>query len=263
MNNLNPPVIPWMQEVAHLLDTAASQCHEVLQMTDSFPALTLDNAYSVQDLVLQKRFERGEKQIGFKMGLTSKAKMKQMGVHFPIRGVLTDRMQAHSQIKVNSFIHPKVEPEIVFWTKKEIKGELSPEEALQACESVGVAIEIIDSRYKDFQFTLADVIADNCSSSAFLLGPKHAVNNLESLSNLGVVLEKNQEPIQFGSSNAIYGHPAASLAELSKMLSLENKTIPAGSVILAGAATAAIPIQRNDLIRVEVQNLGGVDLQVG
>lgn len=128
---------------------------------------------------------------------------------------------------------------------------------------MGVAIEIIDSRYKDFQFTLADVIADNCSSSAFLLGPKHAVNNLESLSNLGVVLEKNQEPIQFGSSNAIYGHPAASLAELSKMLSLENKTIPAGSVILAGAATAAIPIQRNDLIRVEVQNLGGVDLQVG
>jgi 2-oxo-3-hexenedioate decarboxylase len=198
------------------------------------------------------------------MGLTSKAKMKQMGVHNPIYGVITEKMKlaSGSSFGFQGRIHPKIEPEIAFLIGKDLHGKVSTEEALAACSGVCAAMEIIDSRYRNFNFTLPDVIADNCSSSAFVLGETIRKPSEIDLGNLGMILEVNGKPAQFGSSSAIYGHPAASLAELCAMLAEQDQSLKAGDIVLAGAATAAIAFEAGQEVRTLVQDLGSVSLKI-
>jgi 2-oxo-3-hexenedioate decarboxylase len=123
-----------------------------------------------------------------------------------------------------------------------------------AVEAVAPAIEIIDSRYKNFKFSLADVIADNCSSSGFVLG---AWQNLgANLSNLGMILEVNGRPVQIGSSAAILGHPARSLAAAARLSSEAGEPLQAGWIVMAGGATAAEALAPGNSVRNVVQELG-------
>src|SRR5579859_3489882 len=161
-----------------------------------------------------------------------------MGVDAPIYGVLTDKMkiQSGARFALEGSIHARIEPEVAFLIRNELKGTVSREEALDACSGVVAAMEIIDSRYKDFKFELPDVIADNCSSYAFVLGEKIADPRKIDLGNLGMILEVDGRAVQFGSSAAILDHPLESLLELCRMLSERGRYVPAGSVVLAGAA---------------------------
>jgi 2-oxo-3-hexenedioate decarboxylase len=121
-------------------------------------------------------------------------------------------------------------------------------------------MEIIDSRYKDFKFELPDVIADNCSSFAFVLGDTVRDPREVDLGNLGMILEVDGKPVQFGSSAAILDHPLDSLLELCRMLAGRGLTLPAESVVLAGAATAAVPLNAGARVRASVQDLGSVEI---
>lgn len=250
-----------IEHLARILDQTRKAKKEIVKLTDNYPELDLKLAYQVQDRGIKIRIEeQGEKIIGYKMGLTSKAKMKQMGVANPIYGVLTSSMQWQhaSQVEMDHLIHPKIEPEIAFLVSKELSGRPTADQALQACSAVCAAMEIIDSRYLNFNFTLPDVVADNCSSCGFVLGPWIKNPIQIDLSNLGMLLEIDEKASQFGSSAAIYEHPAQSLAELVTMLDQQGKKIEAGSIVLAGAATAAIPLQRNQTFKTTVQELGSV-----
>jgi 2-oxo-3-hexenedioate decarboxylase len=191
--------------------------------------------------------------------------MKQMGVDSAIYGVLTQSMalKDESEISLDRRIHPKIEPEIAFITRRELSGIVSIDEALDGCEGVCAAMEIIDSRYLEFKFELPDVIADNCSSSGFVLGRTLKNPREIDLGNLGMLLEVNGKSVQFGASSAILGHPAASLVELVRMLSLRGRALPAGSIVLAGSATAAIPLEIGMEVKTIIQDLGAVTLQVG
>ena len=121
---------------------------------------------------MEERYTRGDNFVGLKLGFTSYAKMEQMGVHDMIWGRLTNDMwiQNGDEVMLDKFIHPRAEPEIAFKLKKALDREISLEEIPDYIESCCAAIEIIDSRYKNFKFSLEDVIADNCSSSGFVLG---------------------------------------------------------------------------------------------
>jgi 2-oxo-3-hexenedioate decarboxylase len=197
-------------------------------------------AYEVQSGLLARRLARGERLVGLKMGLTSKAKMAQVGVNEVIRGWLTDAMRVPEggEISLERFIHPRIEPEVAFLVRDGAIAAIAP------------ALEIIDSRYADFQFTLPDVIADNTSAAAFVIGAWSAVPS--NLDNLGVLLEVDGAVVQVGSTAAILGDPRRAFDQGARMVG----ELADGWVFLAGAATAAVPLVPGSFVRAAVEGLG-------
>lgn len=239
-------------EFAQILHNARKSAKEIEPLSKTFGEFSLPDAYRIQKQGIDLRLREGEKIIGYKMGLTSKAKMEQMGLHTPIFGVLTQSMQVANQdlFPLVQKIHPKAEPEIYFVTNNDLQGNISIEDACAACKQVGVALEILDSRYKGFKyFTLPDVVADNSSSAYFVLGDgAKPSSNPSELLDLKIELLENKNVVHAATSNAILGNPWLSLCELVHLLDEYNQKLPAGSIVLAGAATAAIELKPNQEI---------------
>lgn len=250
------------------LDALAERLDEAARSGTATPQLTLehdlteDEAYEIQRRSMARRFARGESLVGLKMGLTSRAKMRQVGVNEVIWGHLTSAMVVEdgSSIRKPRYVHPRAEPEVAFLLKKPLQGPISVAQAMSAVEAVAPAVEIIDSRYENFKFALADVIADNSSSSGFVVGPWHRPD--VDYGNLGIVLEQNGRPAQIGSSAAILGHPARSLAAASRLAALRGVALEAGWVVMAGGATAAVHLAAGDHVRVSIETLGRVSFSV-
>ena len=247
--------------LAEFVDTAAKMATEIPQLTDTME-LGIDDAYAVQAMSVSRRLARGERRVGMKMGLTSRAKMAQVGVSEVIWGRLTDAMRVEEGgvIRMDSYVHPRVEPEIAFLMKAPLSGEVSNAEALAAVAAVAPALEIIDSRYKNFKFALADVIADNSSSSGFVLGNWASPDT--DFANLGIIMEADGRPVQVGSSAAILGHPIRSLVAAARMVARAGERLEAGDVVLAGGATAAHPLAAGMSVRASFQRLGSVGFSV-
>ena len=251
-----------LESVAEMVDTAAQSAEPIAQLSAQGVELSLEDAYRVQAASVNRRLQRGECQLGIKMGFTSRAKMQQMGVDEMIWGPLTSgmRIEEGGVLDLGKFIHPRVEPEIAFLLQKDLSGEITLVEAMAAVEAVAPALEVIDSRYRDFKFSLADVIADNCSSSGFVLGPwSRSPGNLD---NLGMVLEVNGKPVEFGSSAAILGNPWRSLVAAARLAGESGATLKAGWVVLAGAATAAQVLNAGCHVRVQCETLGSAGFRV-
>lgn len=245
-----------LSEIAIKLDHAAANADAIEQISESYP-LTLAQAYEIQKLSIDQRLERGEKLVGIKMGFTSRAKMQQMGVDDLIWGRLTDAMliEQNQTINIDNYVHPRAEPEIAFLLNEDLSGEITQAQAFAAIEAVAPAIEVIDSRYKNFKFSLEDVIADNCSSTGFIIGNWHAPET--DFSQLMMQLNVNGETKAQGPSSEILDHPINSLIEAARLVSLYGETLKAGQIVLAGAATAAIALERGQTISVEVETLRG------
>lgn len=253
-----------VEGLAEILDSAALNAAPVAQLTIEQPELTVEDAYRIQRASMARRAARGDVGVGLKMGLTSVAKMKQVGVDEPIYGHLTTQMKRGSGdvLKMSEQIHPRLEPEIAFILGEDLAGPVTAAEAMEAVEWVLPALECIDSRYENFSFTLADVVADNASSTRFFLGETRRRPEELDIGNLGMVMSLNGEVVETGSSAAILDHPARSLASLANMLQAFDEVVPAGSIVLAGAATAAKHVHAGDVVCVEVDGLGRVDVKV-
>lgn len=243
------------------LDTAAHTATATTQLSDHNP-VDLADAYAIQALSIDRRVDRGERIIGYKLGFTSKAKMEQMGVHDIIWGRLTDKMEIISGgvLRRDQFIHPRVEPEIAFRVSRRIEGAISLEEVFDYIDGVTCSLEVIDSRYENFKFSLEDVVADNCSSSAFVLGKWLPVET--SVQNLAIAMNINGEEVQTGNSAAILGNPLDSLVQLSRMMERYDAAIEVGDVVLAGAATSAIALKLGDRVEGQFEELGTVNFTV-
>jgi 2-oxo-3-hexenedioate decarboxylase len=197
------------------------------------------------------------------MGLTSKAKREQMNLASPVYGVLTDAMAvaAGGAFTVAGGIHPKIEPEIAFLIGPSVRGNLSFEQALSAIVGVAPAMEILDSRYVGFKyFSLPDVVADNSSSSHFVLGGEWLSPNGIDLAALTMTMSVDGVPVQSALSAAISGHPVQSLVQLCAMLAEHGMGLPAGSIVLAGAATVAEPLRAGIAVRLDVAQLGSLEV---
>jgi len=239
--------------IAERLDNAARDATAVPQIGET---LTLDDAYAVQRLSIARRLARGERRAGIKMGFTSRAKRVQMGVDDVIWGRLTDAMRVGDAetIALGRFVHPRVEPEIAFILKRALPAHVSAAEALGAIEAVAPALEIIDSRYRDFRFSLTDVVADNASSSAFVLG--NPARPDFDVANRGMILSMNGQAMEIGSSAAIMGHPLRSLITAARVAAEAGEPLGEGDIVLAGGATAAIALAPGAWIELEVAGLG-------
>lgn len=245
--------------IAQLLDGAALRAEAVEQLAET---IDIAEAYRIQRLSIARRIARGEKPIGIKMGLTSKAKMAQVGVSDMNWGRLTDGMivEDGGELQRSRFIHPRAEPEIAFRLRAPLEGNVTHLEAWAAIEGVAAAIEILDSRFKNFKFRMTDVIADNSSSSGLIIGPWHRPDM--DFSNLGMSLEINTRPVQLGSSAAILGHPIRSLVAAARLMALRGQRLEAGDIVLSGAITAAEPLSIGMKVRVRLEQLGYCDFAV-
>jgi 2-oxo-3-hexenedioate decarboxylase len=253
-----------IDKLAEHLENCELQAKDTPKITDDYPDMDWADAYAIQDEIKRRKVARGARIVGLKAGLTSHAKMKQMGVETPVFGFLADYFSVPEggEVKVSELIHPKVEPEIAFVTKAPLRGPGCHIAAvLAATDFVLPAIEIIDSRYRDFKFDLKSVVADNCSSSRFVLGGCISpVDNLD-LRTLGVVLEKNGEIAALGAGAAVLGHPAAAIAMLANMLGERGEEIPAGTLILSGGITEAVAVKAGDSVNLRLQSLGSVGVR--
>ena len=248
-------------KLARTVDTAAYKAKSIAQLSKK-TKYSLDDAYAIQAASIQRRLDRGEKRNGMKMGFTSRAKMIQMGLNDMIWGRLTDQMMVEDgdTVSLQNYVHPRVEPEIAFLLKRPLSYPCTAAEALSAVDGVAPAMEIIDSRYHNFKFSLADVVADNSSSSGFVLGAWQSPN--VDLTNLGMVLEFNGRPVQIGSSAAILGQPVRSLAAASRLSTDAGRRLEAGWIVMAGGATAAEALKPGIYVRNIVQDLGFVGFSV-
>ncbi|MFX3624299.1 MAG: 2-keto-4-pentenoate hydratase [Ectobacillus sp.] len=233
----------------------------VAKFTDDFPDLDAKTAYAIQERLIEIKCKEENTTItGYKLGLTSKAKQEMMGVHEPTYGVLLENMQVEdaAPISLSGFIHPKIEPEIAFIFHKELKGPVSVPEVLAATAYVAPALEMIDSRYENFRFTLTDVIADNSSSSRFIIGETFTVPSKVNLKLCGMVFKKNGEIVDTGAGAAVMGHPARAIAWMINKLTARGQTIKPGDVVLSGALCGAVTAQHKDLFTVSIDGLGSV-----
>lgn len=253
-----------IQKLAEHLENCELDACDTLKITDEYPDMDWEDAYAIQNEIRRRKLARGNKVVGLKAGLTSHAKMKQMGVDSPVFGFVADyyTVPDGGECKVEELIHPKVEPEIVFVTKKALKGPGCHIGAvLAATDFVLPGIEVIDSRYRDFKFDLKSVIADNTSAARFVIGGQARSAADLDLRTLGVVLEKNGLPVALGAGAAVLGHPAAAVAMLANHLGRYDEEIPAGTLILSGGVTEAIPVAAGDNVTLRVQHLGSTSIR--
>lgn len=259
--NLDPQTI---ERLAAHLDAAETERREVHKITDDYPEMDWEDAYAIQDALRALKEARGVRVAGLKMGLTSHAKMRQMGVVDPVYGFITDygAVADGGEIDTRRLIHPKVEAEIAFVTRRPLRGPgCHIGTVLAATDFILPAVEIIDSRYENFRFDLKSVIADNTSSARYVLGGTHRNAEGIDLKNLGVVMEKNGEVVAMASGAAVLGHPAQSVAMLANMLGARGREIPAGTLILTGGVTEAVAVAAGDNVTVRYQHLGSVSMR--
>ncbi|MTE17481.1 2-keto-4-pentenoate hydratase [Nocardia aurantiaca] len=240
--------------------------HDGDPLTVTWPDLDVAAAYGIQTAGVQQRLARGQRITGIKLGLTSRAKQRAMGVSTPLTGWLTDTMalSAEQPLPVNRFIHPRVEPEIVFVMARRLAGPgVTAESALAAVAEVRAGVEVIDSRFRDFRFTLADVIADNASAAGYYLG-------IEALAatNIDVVAEScrmrvDGTTVGTATGAAVLGNPAEALALAANALSERGYAIEAGWIVLTGGLVDAARVVPGNHVHVAFATLGSIDFMVG
>ncbi|MBS0371939.1 MAG: 2-oxo-3-hexenedioate decarboxylase [Proteobacteria bacterium] len=250
--------------LAEHLENCELEAKDTVKITDEFPDMDWDDAYAIQREILRRKLGRGRRVIGLKAGLTSHAKMKQMGVTSPVFGFMTDDYVVPDcgEVKVAELIHPKVEPEIAFVLKHPLRGPGCHVGAvLAATEYLLPGVEVIDSRYRDFKFDLKSVIADNTSASRFVVGGVPTAATGIDLATLGVVMEKNGEPVAMGVGAAVLGNPASAVAMLANHLANHGEEIPAGAVVLSGGITEAVAVAAGDTVTLRVHGMGSTTLR--
>lgn len=250
------------QELADRIWDAIQTRTAITPLTNDVPGLTVDAAYDIQDAVVARHLAGGAHITAAKLGLTSTAKQAQMHVSEPLYGWMTDamRLPGDNVLEAGRYIQPRVEPEIAFKTGRDLSGPgVTAAEVLAATEWVAPAIDVLDSRFTGYRFTLADVTADNSSAAAYAIGEPVAPEG--DLRLTGCVFIKNGNVVATAAGAAVMEHPAAAMAWFVRKLHQRARTLPAGSVVLAGSWTAAIPIDPGDIVSAEFDRIGEVTVR--
>ncbi len=228
-------------------------------LTNRHPEITIENAYHIQQRMIERRMQAGEKIIGKKIGVTSQAVMNMLNVYQPDFGYMLDGMiyNEGQSIDMSTLIQPKAEGEIAFILKKDLMGPgVSNADVLAATECVMPCFEIVDSRIRDWKIKIQDTVADNASCGVFVLGD-HAVDPRKiDLALCGMVLERNGEIIATGAGAAALGSPVNAVTWLANKMGSLGIPLKAGEVILSGALAAMFPAKAGDNFRVSIGGLG-------
>jgi 2-keto-4-pentenoate hydratase len=232
-------------------------------LTTSDPEISIDEAYYIQLQNIKKKLVEGQKIVGKKIGLTSVAVQKMLGVDEPDYGHLLDSMVVENggTIDIKTMLQPKIEGEIAFILKKDLKGpNVTVLDVLQATDYVVPALEIVDSRVQDWKIKLQDTVADNASSGLVVLGGKPTKIEDIDLELIGMVLMQNGEVANTGVGAAALGNPASCVAWLANRLADYDITLKAGEVILSGALSSMVVAKPGDNFTARFAHLGQVSV---
>lgn len=213
------------------------------------PSLTIDDAYAISLDFLARRRAEGERVVGKKIGVTSKAVQDMLGVHQPDFGFLTDRMAVVGDIDTDSkaLIAPRAEAEIAFILRSGLSGPgVTAGDVIDATASIAPCFEIVDSRITDWKIGIVDTIADNASCGVFVLGEARLDPRAYDLSTLHVAVAKNGSWISEGLGSAVQGSPAEAVAWLANTLGRHGVSLDAGDVILSGSLVPLAPAAKGD-----------------
>ena len=243
---------------------ALTACRTLEPLTNRHPDISIDDAYAIQQRMMKRRLDAGEKVVGKKIGVTSKAVMNMLGVFQPDFGWLTDGMVYNEgeAIEASTLIQPKAEGEIAFVLKKTLQGPgVTAADVLAATEGVMACFEIVDSRIQDWKIKIQDTVADNASCGVFVLGDRLVDIRDVDLATCGMVLEKNGEIVATGAGAAALGHPANAVAWLANTLGAHGIALEAGEVVLSGSLAIMVPVKAGDNLRVSIGGIGSCSVR--
>jgi 2-oxopent-4-enoate/cis-2-oxohex-4-enoate hydratase len=233
-------------------------------LTNRYPGLDVEHAYQIQQRMIERRVQAGERIIGKKIGVTSRAVMNMLGVYRPDFGYMLDGMiyNEGELIDMATLIQPKAEGEIAFILKRDLMGPgVTNAQVLAATECVMPCFEIVDSRIRDWKIKIADTVADNASCGVFVLGDQAVDPRKIDLALCGMVLERNGEIVATGSGAAALGSPVNAVAWLANTMGALGIPLKAGEVILSGALAAMFPAKAGDSFRVSIGGLGSCSVR--
>lgn len=236
----------------------------VAPLTERFPDITIEDAYYISLQMLNRRLEAGEKVIGKKIGVTSKAVQNMLNVHQPDFGFLTDKMVFSDEMPISEkLIQPKAEGEIAFVLKKDLIGPgITNADVLAATEAVMPCFEVVDSRIKDWKIKIEDTVADNASCGLFVMNDKAAVDPRSiDLSTCGMVVEKNGATLSTGAGAAALGSPVNCVAWLANTLGQFDIPLKAGEIILSGSLVPLEPVVAGDVMNVKIGGMGNCQVR--
>ena len=248
------------QAAAALLDAYDTKL-AIPPLVQTYPGMTTEDSYAVQQLQIERRLSEGRTIKGHKVGLTSAAMQRQLGVDQPDYGHLLDDMffLEHVPIPSSIYLQPKIEPEVAFVLKRRLSGPgVTVPEAISAVDYVLPALEIIDSRIENWKIGIVDTIADNASSGGLVLGSRPTRLEDVDLRLVGCTLLRNGRVVATGAGGAVLGSPINSLVWLANTVGALGVTLEAGHVILPGSVTAAQPVAPGDTYAAAFAGLGTV-----
>ncbi|MEE1864787.1 fumarylacetoacetate hydrolase family protein [Pseudomonas auratipiscis] len=235
-------------------------------LTQRHPAISLDQAYRISLRFLQRREALGERVIGKKIGVTSRAVQQMLDVHQPDFGFLTDAMQVDDGSEISftryQLIQPRAEGEIAFILGEDLKGPgIRAADVLAASQSVAPCFEIVDSRIDNWQIRIQDTVADNASCGVFALGEQRIDPRGLDLSRVEMHMLKNGQPAGSGLGSAVQGHPCEAVAWLANTLGELGIPFRKGEIILSGALAPLVPLIPGDRINLSMSGLGNASLR--
>lgn len=256
-----------------LIEQLGQELHQALKTASTLPplveshdGLNIDDAYHISLHTLKLREADGERVIGKKIGVTSRAVQEMLNVHQPDFGFLTDRMHFADGAEVSlsgaGLIQPRAEGEIAFCLKQDLIGPgVTAEDVLAATEWVAPCFEIVDSRIDDWRISIVDTVADNASCGVFVIGETHTDPNSLDLAAVAMQIEKNGEPAGSGLGSAVQGHPAEAVAWLANTLGEYGIPFRKGEIILSGALAPLIPASAGDHFSLTAEGLGSCSIR--
>jgi 2-keto-4-pentenoate hydratase len=246
------------------LRTAERDREAISPLREAYPAMDVEDSYRIQLINIGLRLDAGATVVGHKVGLSSEAMQKMMGVDEPDYGHLLSDMALTEDVAADAgrWLLPRVEPEVGFILGADLPGEdCTEQDVLDATEAVTAALELIDSRIANWQIGLVDTIADNASSAGFILGAARVKPGDVDLRDIPVTLRRNGEEVGVGRSDAVLGNPVTSVAWLARKVASFGVRLKAGHVVLPGSCTRAIDVRPGDVFRAEFGPLGPVTLR--
>lgn len=251
--------------IADALYQARISRQPIAPLAGKFPALTIADAYKVSQINFQRRLaEAREHAVGKKIGLTSEAVQKQLGVSQPDYGFLTSDMYFASgaELAHEQFLQPKAEGEIAFIMRDNLRGpNVTVADVIRATESVAVAIEVIDSRVQDWKITINDTIADNASSAVFVISEQRCKYEDVDLRLAGMTLKVNGAVKSTGVGYACLKHPVNAVTWLANALAEFDEGISAGDIVLSGAFGPVVPVEKGDHFHVAINGVGEAEVR--
>jgi 2-oxopent-4-enoate/cis-2-oxohex-4-enoate hydratase len=254
-----------------LIDTLGDELYRALvsreaiePLTNRHPDITIEDAYRIQQRMISHRLDKGERVVGKKIGVTSKAVMSMLGVGQPDFGIMLDGMAypEGQAVDSKSLIQPKAEGEIAFVMKRDVMGPgVTAAEILAATEGIMVCFEIVDSRIRDWKIKIQDTVADNASCGGFVLGSSLVDVRRADLVTCGMVLEKNGEVVVTGAGAATMNSPVNAMVWLANTLGRLGIPLKAGEIVLSGALGAMVPVSAGDQLRVSIGGVGSCSVR--